>query len=270
MRTKPTIIHSVSARNLSATSDNKIHDDNMARCLGFEGGLVAGVEIYAYLTNLPIQNFGSQWLSKGTGECRFEKPVYHGKKLSALGQPEADGSLTMKAESEDVICSIGHAALDNENSAPQIDNFPAAALPDYETRPGASPVSLVPGRILGTFEQTMDETLLRQYLDDIEENLSLYNGERIVHPGWLLRLANKSLSMNVKLGPWIHVGSKITNYSVAHYGDFVQSRAKVARHYEHKRHRFVELDVLLVANKNCALTNIYHTVIYRPRQFFDC
>ena len=66
------------------------------------------------------------------------------------------------------------------------------------------------------------------------------------------------------------MGSKITNYALACYGDSVQSRAIVARHYEHKRHLFVELDVLLVANQNRALTNIYHTAIYRPRQVFDC
>ena len=72
--------------------------------------------------------------------------------------------------------------------------------------------------------------------------------------------------MNVKLGPWIHVGSEITNFAVAHYGDTLESRARVAKQYEHKGHRFVELEVLLVANGETAIAQIDHTAIYRPRQ----
>ena len=71
---------------------------------------------------------------------------------------------------------------------------------------------------------------------------------------------------NVRLGPWIHVGSRLDNFAAARYGDTVEARAKVSKHYEHKGHRFVELDVLLIANGETALAQIDHTAIYRPRQ----
>ena len=38
----------VNAFNLSAASENKIHDDTVARRFGFTGALVPGVEVYAY------------------------------------------------------------------------------------------------------------------------------------------------------------------------------------------------------------------------------
>ena len=41
----------VRAKNTSAYSQNKIHDDAVARRLGFKGGLVPGVTIYAYMTH---------------------------------------------------------------------------------------------------------------------------------------------------------------------------------------------------------------------------
>ena len=103
-------------------------------------------------------------------------------------------------------------------------------------------------------------------LVDVREDIEFYTTNEVVHPGWLLRLGNRALSMNVKLGPWIHVGSKITNFAVARYGDKLEARAAVAKQYEHKGHRFVELDVLLVANGKTAIAQIDHTAIYRPRQ----
>ena len=40
--------YTVEAYNLSHASENKIHDDAVAQKLGFSGGLVPGVEVYAY------------------------------------------------------------------------------------------------------------------------------------------------------------------------------------------------------------------------------
>ena len=69
----------VQACNLSLASENKIHDDDVARRFGFAGGLVPGVEVYAYMTHLPVVRWGVAWLERGTAECRFSKPIYDGK-----------------------------------------------------------------------------------------------------------------------------------------------------------------------------------------------
>ena len=79
------LIHEVNAFNLSAASENKIHDDAVAQKFGFQGGLVPGVEVYAYMSNLPVRQFGAEWLSGGTAECRFLKPVYDGRQAVASG-----------------------------------------------------------------------------------------------------------------------------------------------------------------------------------------
>ena len=266
MTATPALLHEVNAFNLSAASENKIHDDTVAKKFGFQGGLVPGVEIYAYMTNLPVRQFGAEWLSGGSLYCRFQKPVYYGKTAMASSQPEADGSITLKVESEGVLCGSGSAEMGHRHAAPSVKTYAVAALPNYDTRPAAAPEALVEGQVMGTFEQVMDAEDLGQYLIDVREELDLYAAEKIVHPGWLLRLGNRALSMNVKLGPWIHVGSKVTNFATAHYGDTVQSRATVSHAYEHKGHRFVELDVLLVANGDAAVAQIDHTAIYHPRQ----
>ena len=79
MTTAESINHTISAFNISAASENKIHDDSIAKRFGFQGGLVPGVEVYAYMTNPIIQCFGGSWLETGSAECKFIKPVCHVK-----------------------------------------------------------------------------------------------------------------------------------------------------------------------------------------------
>ena len=62
------------------------------------------------------------------------------------------------------------------------------------------------------------------------------------------------------------MGSEIVHHGVARVGDTLSVRARVVRNYEHKWHRFVELDALALANGRTPLARIAHTAIYRPRQ----
>ena len=41
--------YAVVAYNSARASENKIHDDEVARRFGFSGGLVPGVDVYAYM-----------------------------------------------------------------------------------------------------------------------------------------------------------------------------------------------------------------------------
>ena len=71
--------YEVNALNTAATSDNKIHDDTVARQFGFRGALVPGVEVYAYMAHLPVARWGRAWLESGQMDCRFLEPVYDGE-----------------------------------------------------------------------------------------------------------------------------------------------------------------------------------------------
>ena len=79
----------VKARNTSATSENKIHDDATARRYGFRGGLVPGVTVYAYLTQPLVAALGPAWLERGTASVRFQKPVFDGEELVVTGATTA-------------------------------------------------------------------------------------------------------------------------------------------------------------------------------------
>src|SRR5262249_21604481 len=71
-------------------SENKIHDDAVARSYGFDGGLVPGVTVYAYLTHPVVAELGRAWLERGTMTTRFVRPCYDGDHVIVDTDPRGD------------------------------------------------------------------------------------------------------------------------------------------------------------------------------------
>lgn len=253
----------VTAYNSAQDSENKIHDDAVARRFGFAGGLVPGVDVYAYMAHAPVVQFGPAWLARGTAECRFAKPVYDGDEAVIVAEP-ADAGLALRVESHDAVCATGLAAL--------LCTAEPLALADYravaprEVRVPADEESLAPGTWLGMRPLKLTPEFAADYLRDVRETDPLYAREGLAHPGMILRTANWALSHNVVLGPWMHVGSTVRNLGLLRVGDEVTVRARVSANYERKGHRFVELDALVVANGSTPVAHLTHIAIYRPRQ----
>lgn len=258
--------YSVSAYNLSHASENKIHDDTIAKKLGFQGGLVPGVEVYAYASHMAVEHWGRAFLERGTLECRFLKPVYDGRIATVTAKHAADGSLELTVASEGVLCATGKAAMPGDQArAPQIAAYQWHAPPAHAARPAADEASLAEGKWLATAPTVLTPEAAALYLRDVRETLPLYASEGISHPGFLLRLCNGCLRENVVLAPWIHTGSKVRNYAVARVGDKLEARARVASNYERKGHRFVDLDTLIIANGATPVAHVLHTAAYRLR-----
>jgi acyl dehydratase len=127
-------------------------------------------------------------------------------------------------------------------------------------------VTLAIGRRLSSHPLHVTPDRLQQYLADISETEPLYAREQIVHPALMLRLSNSALKDNVKLGPWIHAASSIRHCGLARAGASLAAHAEVAANYERKGHRFVDLDVVIVADGIRAVAQVRHTAIYRLRQ----
>ena len=256
--------YEVRAFNTAAASENKIHDDSIARRFGFEGALVPGVAVFAYMAHMPVAHWGRAWLERGEAECRFLKPVYDGALVQVTAIEQNEG-LTLGVESGGARCATGRATMPTQRRlAPAINSLPAAVPP--AERPKASEASLAPGRALGIAPMVIDRAVLLAYLDDIRETEPLYRTEGLVHPGQILRLANFALLQNVVLGPWIHVGSTIRFHDVARVGEELTARSKIASNTENKGHAIVTLDAIAIADGARVIAEINHTAIWRPRQ----
>ena len=248
----------VEAYNTATESTNKIHDDEVARTFGFRGGLVPGVDVYAYLTHVPAERWGLDWLAHGAIAVRLAKPVYDGQLVSVTASTDGDALDLAVVGAGGDECATGRATRDPID----VKRPSPAAAPLPEHRPAASPDSLRPDTVLGSLTGVFDAGLAVSYLADVRETLPLY--ATVGHPGWLLRFANSILARNVVLGPWIHVSSDVALLGVLGDGEPVEVRACVLDEFERKGHRFVALDVAIDSDGR-PIQRITHTAIYTPR-----
>jgi acyl dehydratase len=253
----------VTAHNTSKQSENKIHDDAVARKFGFSGGLVPGVDVFAYMTHLPVEKWGRAFLERGLIDARFVKPVYDGEVAELTGS-EAGGILSIEVHSRGGLCATGTASL--PSSAPEFSLAEFREVAPVAERHPVNAGSYEVGKWLGTLPRDWAGDVAKEYLADIRETDPIYAKEGLGHPGLLQRVMNKVLVDNAILGPWIHVGSKMQLLSAAKAGDVITARAKVIGNYDKKGHRFVELDALVVANGKTPLAHCHHIAIYQPRE----
>ena len=265
--------YEVRANNLSRASENRIHDDEVARRFGFTGALVPGVEVYAYACHPVVARWGQDWLAQGAAECRFLKPVYDGAPVRVTAEPEGgEGGLALRAESGGVLCATGRAWMPADPPAVGMaaEHRPWGPPPPLPAeRPPASEATLAPGTWLCTVPERISAEALADYLQGIAETDPLYAAEGLVHPGQILRLCNRVLTHNLVLGPWIHVGSTVRNLSLARAGETLAVCARVLSNGDRKGHRIVELDALVVAvtdRQRRPVAHVLHTAIWRPRQ----
>lgn len=250
------------AFNTATASENKIHDDTVASRFGFTGGLVPGVDVFAYLANAPMAAWGKEWLSGGYMQARFRNPVYDGDPTTVTSTADGDG-LALACSARGLACAEGTA---RRKGAPAPTTLLGVAdMPAMETRPKASMESLKVGSTLGTLRETYTREAGLEHIEAVRDDAALYDGGRIANAAWLLRRANYVLADNVKLGPWIHVESAINMHALLLDGEPLEVRAVVADNVETKGHLMVTLDVQMLTGAR-HIMSCRHLAIYEPRQ----
>ena len=250
------------AFNTATASENKIHDDAVASRFGFTGGLVPGVDVFAYLAHEPMAAWGKDWLSGGQMRARFRNPVYDGDATTVTSSANDDG-LTLACSARGLACAEGSAR--RKGAAAPTTLLGVADMPALETRPKASMESLKVGATLGTLRETYMREEGLEHIAAVRDDAALYDDGRIANAAWLLRRANYVLADNVKLGPWIHVESTINMHSLLLDGEHLEVRAVVADNVETKGHLMVTLDVQMLSSGRHVMS-CQHLAIYEPRQ----
>lgn len=251
------------AFNTATASENKIHDDAVASRFGFTGGLVPGVDVFAYLAHMPMAAWGQDWLSGGHMQARFSRPVYDGDPTTVTAEADGEDAMTMAVSARGEACATG--------SARRIGTVPAkmllgvAEMPALGARPPASQASLKVGATLGALREVYTREAGLEHIAAVRDDAALYDGGRIANAAWLLRRANYVLALNVMLGPWIHVESAIDMHSLLVDGEELEVRAVVADNVETKGHLMVVLDIQMLAGERHVMS-CRHWAIYEPRQ----
>ncbi|WP_295854008.1 hypothetical protein [Tardiphaga sp.] len=252
----------VAAFNTAKASENKMHDDSVARNFGFSGGLVPGVDVLAYMVHPAVAQWGRAFLERGLIEARFTRPVYDSETVLVTAEPAGDG-LTLGVTGGELRAS-GSASLTAELPTFSLEDFPDTAAVSRRLPVDAD--SYRQDKWLGSAPRCWPPDAAAEYLAEVREADPIYAREGLMHPGVLQRVMNKVLVDNAIMGPWIHVGSRMQLLAAAVPDDELVARARVTANYEKKGHRFVELDALIVANGITPVAHCQHVAIYQPRE----
>lgn len=251
----------VRAHNTSTASENKIHDDKVARRYGFERGLVPGVDVYAYLTRPAVQRWGVEWLERGAATAQFVNPAYDGDELFVTVSEHPDSLDAYALSPAGRFCASTHTWLPTDDRRPELADYPELPLADPTLAPTLAALSTLPA--LGSLGDAFDAEKGLRYLDDVGDPLELYRQLRVAHPGWLLRWSNWILKRNVALGPWIHTASELQHYGLVRDGAMLQIRGGISEAFERKEQTFVVLDLVLLAD-GALVQSVRHSAIVQP------
>src|SRR3979490_2560360 len=163
----------VSAYNTAKLSENKMHDDTVAKRFGFSGGLVPGVDVMAYMMHLPVVKWGRAFLERGLIEARFAKPVYDGEIADVTAEGgEGAGVLSREVESRGQLCATGSASL--PAAAPSVSIADFSETPPVPERRPVNAVSYEVGKWLGTVPRARAGDAAQQYLTEVRERDPIY------------------------------------------------------------------------------------------------
>ena len=233
---------SVHEKNLPEHARNPIHTDEGGNAAGFDGALVAGVTVYAYLTNPISTLWGVDWLQGGSSVVEFKSPVLADELVECVTVLN-QASLDVKATVNDEVRAQCTAYMNNPNliashelSDQLLDSEEIHLINEWENY----------GQRAG---------------DDHE----LYSELGVIHPAVWPALANHVVEKNLVHGAWIHTRSKICHHGLVEIGSIATIESRVVKRFETKIGNRAIIDVsVIVAGKKVA--GIEHESIISLKQ----
>ena len=251
--------HQAAARNFSATTENRIHSDEVAAQFGFEGALVPGAAVFGHMTRPLLDVLGIDWLRNWQAEVRLLKPAYDGDALS-IRHEAAGAEHTVRCYARDLLLaeltSTPHGSNRSEPAA--ID----AGLAVHE-RPEIHWDNVEVGAPFPAWTWSPDAIANAEAASQVEDDLDCYR-DGILHPHAILSTANRAFTRRYLLPAWIHVGSTVTFRKLLRVGDEIEVRTVPIRKWRRKGHEFVSLDIVYLVAGEVA-TEIRHVSIFRVR-----
>tara|TARA_E500000331_G_scaffold129826_1_gene126966 strand:+ start:4396 stop:5223 length:828 start_codon:yes stop_codon:yes gene_type:complete len=254
------------ALNTAPDSRNQIHGDEVAREFGFQGGLVPGVTISAYLVQPAVSAWGLDWLNRGRAHVRVNSPVYDGEmfavEITTASDRDYDAVLrrpdgTISAHAEVALAKHAEIApVRRGDTLAAVDHIGAVASPERFSELKSE----------GCFAFRYHWLATDSYVQDVSRVPFLLSQEGYAHMSFLLGTANWIFAANAHMNPWVHLETTSQNFRAVQKGTVVIAEMSVIDTFEKKDHLFADIEVNLFDEANDdALCRIEQRAIYRLR-----
>jgi hypothetical protein len=236
------------AYNQVPESENRIHSDEVARRYGFQGGLVPGVTVTAYLCHPAVDSWGMDWLANGRARAVVSTPLYDRKRfrveLEDATARTYDGVLT---DEDGTRCAKGRVELPETVPAPPAMRGDPRIGEGFR-RPRASREVMEELRERGLhalYARWNAGAEITGYLRDTSEMPKLLRSEGggYANTAFVLGLTNWALAANVGMEAWLHLETEFQNHRPIPRESELVVESAIADLFEKKGHEFVDLDV---------------------------
>ena len=261
---------SATALNTAPDSENRIHGDKLAKEYGFEGGLVPGVTISAYLVHPLIELWGQDWLERGSANCRITSPLYDNENfLVELNIQDESKAYTELIRTNGVVSANAEVNISQNLPVPPLLRGDKFVSETYKAPKATKDVwrSLKSTGCLafnfnwGGLDPLIylkDENLLPTLLQPKDGGFS--------NLCFLLGCSNWILAGNAYMNPWVHLQTISQNFKAVPLDTTLIAEMEVNNIYDKKGHEFIDVFVNLFDEKDeSCVMSINLIAIYKLR-----
>lgn len=258
------------AYNQDPDSANEIHGDELAQKFGFEGGLVPGVTISAYLTHPAVETWELDFLSNGYAHVRVASPVYDGEVFTVETSHETEsGYHATLLRPGGVASASAEVRINTDPPACPRRRGDDVAAEDYAAPPASRALfeKLRDQGCLAYRYRWRDSHIMGTYLRNREQMPDLLRGNAAyANMSFILGISNWIADGNAHMNPWVHLETASQNYAPIPANTTVVAEMAITDLFEKKGHEFfdAEVDLFDEADDHC-LATIRLRAIYRLR-----
>ena len=255
------------AFNQDPGSPNEIHGDDLAKKYGFEGGLVPGVTISAYVTHPAVAHWGLAFLERGHAHVRVGSPLYDGEDFRVVIDEQAETSYRARLlRGADIVSAEATVGLTEPLPEPPTRRGDPIAEKDYAPPQSSSEV----------WQQRRESGCMAyryhwggahkmsSYLMDPAGMPALHQGnDAFANMSFILALSNFSADGNARMNPWVHLETKSQNFAPIAPGTDIVAEMAVVDLFEKKGHEFFDAEInLFDESDDRCLTTIWLRAIH--------
>ena len=241
-----------------------------ARRVGFNSAVVPAPNVYSYMSRLPAEAWGLDWLEHGTMSMRNRRPIYEGDVVTICASRIIEDQyglsvrIVIRSAWGDEMATGGAGLPREAPPAPELWAFPLFPM---TVRRDIRPGGLRPGDRYASDDSLVLPEGHAQTLRDLDEAWPGYAADGVVSPASLLRRAirDRVASYNYPT-PTAFVAAQAQHFSAAHIGDKLATSGVVIKAYEQRGHHCVDADQLVIANGLKPIALLHTTSIYALRQ----
>ena len=258
------------AINQDPDSANEIHGDELAQQFGFEGGLVPGVTISAYLTHPAVEAWGLDFLGNGHAHVRVVSPLYDGETFTVETNDETDtGYSATLVRPGGVVSANARVGLNGDPPACPRRRGDKIATRDYRAPPASRHLfeKLRTQGCLAYRYRWNSDHIMGTYLRSPALMPNLLRGEQAyANMSFILGISNWIADGNAHMNPWVHLETESQNFAPIPAGTMVVAEMAITDLFARKGHEFFDAEVALYdeADDHC-LTTIKLRAIYKLR-----